>query len=54
MKLAMKYSSSMGEDGCKEEMEKSFKAVGMLEFSIEHLTGKEAIELVRAKQQEKL
>lgn len=51
MKLAMKYSHSMGEAGCEAEMNKSFQAVGMIELSVEHMTGKEAIELVRAKQQ---
>ncbi len=51
MKLAMKYSRTMGEEGCKAEMEKSFQAVGMIELEIEHMTGKEAIELVRAKKQ---
>lgn len=51
MKLAMKYSHVMGEEGCKAEMAKSFQAVDMIELDIEHMTGKEAIELVRAKKQ---
>ena len=51
MKLAMKYSHTMGEAGCEAEMNKSFQAVGMIELAIEHMTGKEAIELVRAKQE---
>ena len=51
MKLAMKYSGIMGEDGCRNEMEREFPAVNVLEFTIEHMTGKEAIELVRAKQE---
>ena len=50
MKLAMKYSHAMGEAGCEAEMNKSFRAVGMIELAVEHMTGKEAIELVRAKQ----
>ena len=51
MKLAMKYSGVMGEDGCRAEMAKSFQAVAMIELNIEHMTGKEAIELVRARKQ---
>ena len=50
MKLAMKYSGVMGEEGCRAEMAKSFQTVAMIELEIEHMTGKEAIELVRAKQ----
>lgn len=49
MKLAMKYSHTMGEEGCKAEIEKSFQAVAMIELDIRHMTGKEAIELVREK-----
>lgn len=52
MKLAMKYSYKMGEEGCLAEMNKSFPAVTVLELEIEHMTGKEAIELVRAKKAE--
>ena len=50
MKLAMKYSHAMGEASCEAEMNKSFRAVAMIELAVEHMTGKEAIELVRAKQ----
>lgn len=43
--LANKYSP--GEDGVKEEVEKSLKNVAIIEMTIDHISGKEAIELVR-------
>ncbi len=46
-KLAMKYSSDMGEEAFEKVMEKSFQAVAVIEFSIAYMTGKEAIELVK-------
>ena len=45
--LAGKYSGDQGEAGIEKEMDKHFANVCMLQFDIEHLTGKEAIELVR-------
>ena len=45
--LAGKYSGDQGEAGIEKEMDKHFANVCMLQFDIEHLTGKEATELVR-------
>jgi len=47
-KLAEKYSPAL-EEGRLKEIEKGFNHMHMIELSIEHMTGKEAIELVRAK-----
>ncbi len=42
----------MSEEGCKAIIiGKSFQAVTVTAFFFEHMTGKEAIELVRAKKQ---
>ena len=46
--LAEKYSPAL-EEGRLKEIEKGFNHMHMIELSIEHMTGKEAIELVRAK-----
>ena len=46
-KLALKYSPDYRE-GIADEIEGSFKAVRMVQIDIEHMTGKEAIELVNA------
>lgn len=45
-KLAARYSPDHNQ-GRMEEIEKSIKQVCMVELAIEHMTGKEAIELVR-------
>lgn len=45
--LADKYSR--GEPGLEAEIEKGFSHLLMVEVEVEHLTGKEAIELVRMK-----
>ena len=45
--LARKYSGDQGEEGINQEIGKSFANLCMLQFDIEHLTGKEAIELVK-------
>lgn len=45
--LAAKYSPDQ-EEGRKKEIDDSFSRLCMVEISIDHLTGKEAIELVRA------
>ena len=39
------------EDSLRQEMEKGFSRMLMLRFDIEHLTGKEAIELMNQRQQ---
>ena len=44
-KLALKYSPDYRE-GIADEIDGSFKAVRMVQIDIEHMTGKEAIELV--------
>ena len=46
--LAAKYSHDH-EQGRLQEIEKLFKQVCLVELMIEHMTGKEAIELVKAK-----
>lgn len=38
------------EEAIRHEIEKDFRHVAVMEFLIEHITGKEAIELVRKKQ----
>lgn len=45
-KLAAKYSSNH-EEGRKKEIDGQFKQLCLVEIEIEHVTGKEAIELVR-------
>lgn len=47
-KLAAKYSPDQ-EEGRQKEIDKEFSLLCMIELSIEHLTGKEAIEFVKAK-----
>lgn len=46
--LAAKYSPDH-EQGRLQEIDKQFRQVCLVELAIEHMTGKEAIELVRAK-----
>ncbi|MDO5294177.1 MAG: pyridoxamine 5'-phosphate oxidase family protein [bacterium] len=50
-KLAIKYTPN-NEEGCMQEIAKEFKFLCMIELDIEHMTGKEAIELVREKQKQ--
>ncbi len=45
-KLALKYSPDY-EDGISSEIDKSFDNVRMVRIDVEHMTGKEAIELVK-------
>ena len=45
--LAEKYSGDQEETGIEVEINKSFANVCMLQFDMEHVTGKEAIELVK-------
>ncbi len=47
LKLAGKYSP--GEPGLQHELDTQFKHMHMIRLEVEHLTGKEAIELVRAR-----
>lgn len=47
--LAARYSPDH-EQGRLQEIDQQFKQVCLVELTIEHMTGKEAIELVRAKQ----
>lgn len=47
--LALKYSPGRLE-GIEEEINSQFSSVCMVEIAIDHLTGKEAIEFVRAKE----
>ena len=46
--LAAKYSPDQ-EEGRSEEIRAQFSNVTMVELTVEHMTGKEAIELVREK-----
>ena len=48
--LTQKYYPADNEAGRNAEIEKEWKLLCMMEFSIEHLSGKKAIELVNAKQ----
>ena len=48
--LAGKYSGNQGAEGIDREIGKNFANLCMIQFDIEHLTGKEAIELVRMKE----
>ena len=45
--LTDKYSGDQGEAGIEREMDKHFANVCMLQFDMEHVTGKESIELVK-------
>lgn len=47
--LAMKYSPDF-EEGIKAEIDSTIKSLAIIELDIEHMTAKEAIELVKAKQ----
>lgn len=47
LRLAEKYSS--GESGMQDEIDKGLDHLVMVEITVEHMTGKEAIQLVRQK-----
>lgn len=47
--FSLKYAPNLPKSRIKEEMEKAGKAMCMVAIDIESMTGKEAIELVRAK-----
>ena len=46
-KLAEKYSPDQKEEKRSEEINKQFSALCIIELNIEHMTGKQAIELVK-------
>ena len=50
-KLADKFSPEEPAEHRDAEIEHSWKAMGIIRIDIEHMTGKEAIELVRARQE---
>ena len=45
--LAEKYSGDQGAEGIEREIDKHFANLCMLQFDMEHLTGKESVELVK-------
>lgn len=49
-KLATKYAPNDSAAGRKEAIEREWKPLCMLEMDIDHMTGKEAIELVKNRQ----
>ena len=48
--LADRYSPDESEEKKTSEIDKEMPALAMLEFKVEHMTGKEAIELVRKRE----
>lgn len=48
--IARRYSPSEDEASVQNELDKTIAHVNILEMTVEHLTGKEAIELVRARE----
>ena len=49
--LAKRYSPDESEESRNHEIDREFAGLAMIEFNVEHMTGKEAIELVRKRQQ---
>jgi nitroimidazol reductase NimA-like FMN-containing flavoprotein (pyridoxamine 5'-phosphate oxidase superfamily) len=49
--LARRYSPDESEDSRNHEIEREFPGLAMIEFTVDHMTGKEAIELVRKREQ---
>lgn len=49
-KLALKYHPTDNKENRDKMINRDIKQMGMIELEIEHMTGKEAIELVRQKQ----
>lgn len=49
-KLAVKYAPQETEEAVQKEINKEYPALCMLELTIEHMSGKECIELVREKE----
>ena len=50
-KLAFKYAPNDTSDGRKKAIDREWATLCMLEMDIVHMTGKEAIELVKEKEQ---
>ena len=50
-KLAKKYSPDEDAAGRRKEIDREWKTLCMLEMCIDHMTGKEAIELVKKRQE---
>ncbi len=53
-KLALKYAPDDSSENRRRAIDREWKPLCMLEMSIDHLSGKEAIELVKARQPYKL
>ena len=51
-RLAIKYAPNDSSERRQKEIEREWSPLCMLEMDIEHMTGKEAIELVRERQQQ--
>lgn len=51
-RLAMKYAPNDNVENRTKEIEREWKLLCMLELTVEHMTGKEAIELVKRKTKE--
>jgi nitroimidazol reductase NimA-like FMN-containing flavoprotein (pyridoxamine 5'-phosphate oxidase superfamily) len=47
--LALRYAPSHDESRRQQAIENEYKAMAMIELTIEHMSGKEAIELIRQK-----
>lgn len=50
--LAAKYSPDIDEHSTTKEIEKGLRAINIIDLNIEYMTGKEAIELVRIRNEE--
>lgn len=48
--LAKRYSPDESEESRNHEINREFDGLAMIEFDVEHMTGKEAIELVRKRE----
>ena len=48
--LAKRYSPDESEESRNHEIDREFAGLAMLEFTVDHMTGKEAIELVRKRE----
>ena len=46
-KLTVKFTPDQTEQKRSEAIEKEFPALGMVEMTIEHMTGKQALELIK-------
>ncbi len=50
MALAAEYHPTDSPQGCEDAINREWKSLCVIEFEIEHMIGKEVIELVRARQ----